>query len=552
MSINRALFSWITTVISICIPLYTSAADIQYTYDNLNRLTKVEYQDGTVVEYSYDAAGNRLTTAVVPNSPPNTPASPAIANGAGNVDVNADLGWTGGDPNAGDTVTYDIYLDTNNTPTTKVASGLTSLSFDPGILTCETTYYWKVVAIDQHGAQTASPVWSFATATCPVAQFSSSPLIGVTPLLVTFTNSSTGASSYLWDFGDGGTSTEQNPVHIYSTPGSFTVSLTATGEGGSDTVTKSGYIKVTAKGDFDADGKSDILLFNATTGQVYTWLMDGTGISGQGSPWTLGPGSPWQIAGRGDFDGDGKSDILLFNSSTGQVYIWLMNGTTISSAGSPWTMGPGSPWQISGVGDFNGDGKSDILLFNSSTGQVYIWLMDGTTISDQGSPWTLGPDSPWQIVGHGDFNGDGKSDILLHDSSTGQVYIWLMDGTTISSHGSPWTLGAGTPWQIAGVGDFDGDGKSDILLNDSSTGQVYIWLMNGTTISGQGSPWTLGAGSPWQIAGAGDFNGDGRSDILLYDSSTGQVYIWLMNGTVISGQGSPWTLGSGSPWRIKN
>jgi hypothetical protein len=78
----------------------------------------VEYADGTVVEYSYDAAGNRLTKSVVPNNPPNAPASPAIGNGAGNEDVNADLGWTGGDPNAGDTVSYDIYLDTNNSPTT--------------------------------------------------------------------------------------------------------------------------------------------------------------------------------------------------------------------------------------------------------------------------------------------------------------------------------------------------------------------------------------------------------------------------------------------------
>ncbi len=204
-----------------------SAASIQYTYDNLNRLTKVEYQDGTVVEYSYDAAGNRLTKAVVPNNPPNTPTSPSIANGAADVSVNADLGWTGGDPNAGDTVTYDIYLDTNNPPTTRVASGLTSPSFDPGILTCGTTYYWKVVTIDQHGAQTESPVWSFTTATCPVAQFSASPLIGVAPLWVTFTNSSTGASSYWWDFGDGGTSTEQNPVHAYSMVGTHTVSLTA-------------------------------------------------------------------------------------------------------------------------------------------------------------------------------------------------------------------------------------------------------------------------------------------------------------------------------------
>jgi len=280
--------------------------------------------------------------------------------------------------------------------------------------------------------------------------------------------------------------------------------------------------------------------------------MDGTTISGQGSVWTLGTGSTWQIVGHGDFNGDGKEDILLYDSSSGQVCIWLMNGTTIIGAGSPWTLGPGSPWHIAGVGDFNGDGKSDILLFDSSTGQVYIWLMNGTAISGQGSPWTLGAGSPWQIAGVGDFSGDGKSDILLFNSSTGGVYIWLMNGTAISGQGSPGALGALSPWQIAGVGDFDGDRKSDILLWNSSTGDVYIWLMNGATISDQGSVWTLGAGSPWRIAGVGDFSGEGKSDIILRNSSTGDVYIWLMNGTTIFGQGSVWTLGAGSPWQIKN
>jgi YD repeat-containing protein len=224
------------------------AANIQYNYDDLNRLTKVVYEDGTIIEYSYDAAGNRLTKAVIPNNPPNTPSSPSIVSGATGVSIYADPGWTGGDPNTGDTVTYDIYLDTNNPPTTKVASGLPTPTFDPGTLTCATTYYWKIVAIDQYGAQTAGSVWSFTTAECPVAQFSATPLSGVAPFLVTFTNSSTGASSYLWSFGDGGNSTQQNPIHPYSIAGTHTVSLAVAGQGGNNTVTKSAYIMVAAKG----------------------------------------------------------------------------------------------------------------------------------------------------------------------------------------------------------------------------------------------------------------------------------------------------------------
>jgi sRNA-binding regulator protein Hfq len=82
-------------------------------------------------------------------------------------------------------------------------------------------------------------------------------------------------------------------------------------------------------------------------------------------------------------------------------------------------------------------------------------------------------------------NGDGKADILWRNSTTGQVYIWLMNGTTLTSSGS---LGSvSSDWSIAGVGDFDGNGTSDMLWRNSTTGQVYIWFINGTTMSGGGS-----------------------------------------------------------------
>jgi hypothetical protein len=72
-----------------------------------------------------------------------------------------------------------------------------------------------------------------------------------------------------------------------------------------------------------------------------------------------------------------------------------MNGTVLSSTGNLGSVFP--PWSIAGVGDFNGDGKADILWRNSSTGQVEIWLMNGATALTHGSPGA--PDSTWQIVG---------------------------------------------------------------------------------------------------------------------------------------------------------
>jgi hypothetical protein len=152
------------------------------------------------------------------------------------------------------------------------------------------------------------------------------------------------------------------------------------------------------------------------------------------------------------------------------------------------------------------------------------------------------------MVGSGssrsDFNGDGKSDILWQNTATGQRIIWLMNGTAFQSTVN---LGiVGTSWSIAGSGDFNGDGKSDILWQNAVTGQRIIWLMNGTTFQ---STVDLGiVGTAWSIAGSGDFNGDGKSDILWQNTATGQRVIWLMNGTVLQSSVNLGTLGTA--WSI--
>ena len=79
----------------------------------------------------------------------------------------------------------------------------------------------------------------------PVASFTGTPLSGAQPLTVVFTDTSTNTpASWAWTFGDGGTSTLQNPTHTYLTPGTYTVALTATNASGSNTFTATGYVTV--------------------------------------------------------------------------------------------------------------------------------------------------------------------------------------------------------------------------------------------------------------------------------------------------------------------
>ena len=225
----------------------------------------------------------------------------------------------------------------------------------------------------------------------------------------------------------------------------------------------------------------------------------------------------------------------------GQVYVGFHGGgyAYLPAGSTPTTTtggGPGSTTSTNPPYDFNGDGDFDILWQNTN-GQAAIWEMNGTDVI--ADPLVVADPGPsWQAIGTGDFTDDGRSDILWQNASTGQASIWEMNGTNVIGGG---LVGAapGPSWQAIGTGDFNDDGHSDILWQNTSTGQASIWEMNGTNVIG-GIGELVGAapGPDWKVVGTGDFNDDGYSDILWQNTSTGQASIWEMNGTnVIGGVG---------------
>ena len=292
---------------------------------------------------------------------------------------------------------------------------------------------------------------------------------------------------------------------------------------------------------FDGLCNSDIVFQNTLSSQVVIWAMNGTTISRTGSPGSPPPG--WSVVGVGDFDGDGKADFVWQNLTTSALAVWMMSGATITSSGAPGS--PGPDWSIQGVGDFDGDGKSDLLWQSASTGDVVVWFMNGATIK---TSLRVASVPGWTVVGVGDFDSDGKSDVLWQNQTTGEDVIWFMNAGGIKGSGTAGN--PGIPWSVAGVGDFNGDGFADILWQNTASGQLIVWLMNGTTITASGSPGNPGAAStPWSVQQVGDFDGDGKSDILFYNNATSQVAIWLMNGTAIRSTGTPGT--PGLAWQVQ-
>jgi hypothetical protein len=156
-----------------------------------------------------------------------------------------------------------------------------------------------------------------------------------------------------------------------------------------------------------------------------------------------------------------------------------MDGTTKTSGGAVGA-NPGPSWKAIGTGDFNKDGHADILFQNTSTGKVSIWEIDGNTKIGGGAV-NLDPGLAWQAIGTGDFTNDGFSDdILFQNTSTGKVSIWEMDGTDKIGGGAV-SNNPGTSWHAIGTGA----GGSDILFQNTS-GQASIWEMDGATKIGGG------------------------------------------------------------------
>ena len=219
----------------------------------------------------------------------------------------------------------------------------------------------------------------------------------------------------------------------------------------------------------------------------------------------------WEIGGTGDFDGDGDADILWRDYSA-DVYsgfncIWYMNGAGVESYGYPDRV-MDLDWRIVGTGDFDGDGNTDILWRNTGTGQFTgfncIWYMSGGAVVGYAYPDRV-TDLEWEIVGTGDFNGDGNTDILWRNTGGGQFAgfncIWYMSGGAVSGYAYPDRV-LDLNWKIEGTGDFNRDGYTDIVWRYYGSGGIQgyncVWYMQNDRMIGIDYPMSV-PDTNWRI-----------------------------------------------------
>jgi len=182
--------------------------------------------------------------------PPYEPYNPTPRDNKTSVNIYQTLQWTGGDPNIEDTVTYDVYFGTNNSLLPKLESNQSSETYDPGEMNYDTTYYWEIIAWDNHGAFTTGDIWSFTTGSkstggsggggaiqpankVPVANASASDKNGFVNRVVTFNGSYSydedgEITNYTWSFGDNNYGYDIITTHTYKKEGVYKIKLTVT------------------------------------------------------------------------------------------------------------------------------------------------------------------------------------------------------------------------------------------------------------------------------------------------------------------------------------
>jgi hypothetical protein len=278
-----------------------------------------------------------------------------------------------------------------------------------------------------------------------------------------------------------------------------------------------------ATGDFNGDGHRDLAAANYGSNDVSILKGTGSGSFGAGTDYSLPPSAhgPAAIA-VGDFDGDGNQDLAVSDFSSGDVSILLGNGNGSFAPAGRFQLPAASsaPWSIA-VGYFDGDGNQDLAVGGLITGSapykpVAVLLGDGTgSFSVAGNYST--PSDGVSSVEIGDFNGDGETDLAAADDSFPAVSVFLGTGTgsfgAATNYETPKVNDINGPGSVA-IADFNGDGKQDLAANYYASGGAGIALLSGTGTGSFGAPRAYPGVTPGSLVAA-DFTGDGKPDLAV-------------------------------------
>lgn len=264
--------------------------------------------------------------------------------------------------------------------------------------------------------------------------------------------------------------------------------------------------------DYDGDGRSDFALWS--NNGMWRLALSNGGSNGRANrpTQTLSWGQSDDISLLGDYDGDGQTDLAVFRPAHGTWYVKR------SSDGNSLVKAWGTVGDVPVPGDYDGDGQTDIAVFRPSNGNWYVLRS-----SDQQSAvttWGAGYAPFSDVAVPGDYDGDGRTDIAVFRRGTG---TWLV---RLSSTGQftikAWGLGTDVPV----AADYDGDGRTDFAVWRGTS--WYIW--QSTTNHARLTEWGSAQAPYFDQAAPGDYDGDGKADIAVWRAAEQTWYVLCSQG----------------------
>jgi hypothetical protein len=236
----------------------------------------------------------------------------------------------------------------------------------------------------------------------------------------------------------------------------------------------------------------------------------------------FGAGSFPRSVAVGDFNGDGRADLVVANEAFDNVSVLLGNG--LGSFAAAVNFGAGSSPASVAVGDFNSDGRADLAVANLFSSNVSVLLGNGN--GTFAAATNFGAGSTPASVAVGDFNSDGRADLAVANDSSLSVSVLLGNGNGTFAPATDFGAG-GVPFSVA-IGDFNADGRADLAVANNGSANVSVLLGNG--LGSFAAAVNFGAGTGPISVAIGDFNADGRADLAVANNIGNNVSV-LRNTT---------------------
>lgn len=309
--------------------------------------------------------------------------------------------------------------------------------------------------------------------------------------------------------------------------------------------------------DYSNDGVLDLVWQNVETYGIVAWKLNINGVSqgnltlGNGQDGQLYANWQWNLSSKAmpsDENADGNADVLWQNQD-GALVSWRYDGAWNRLESVTLSTAARATGKLVALADMDNDGINDLVWSreNSGTREAIVWLMNGDTSRKRAYIVRNTVPLVWELVGAGDMNADGYPDLVWQNMTNGGVVTWHLDGNG-ARISTATVVSSMQTYRVQVLADMNGDGIDDIIWQGTSgpgKSTTIIWYMNGSGTR-TGTRTLTELPEEWTLTGAADYDGNGTTDVIWFNTSTKSAVAWMLNSsnvrisnvTIASGMGT--------------